>query len=143
MRSSRNLARLLAATGIVALAWSAAAVAQQSTSGNALIDERFAFEAADTDADGVVSLPELGRDAAHGFATLDTDGDGKLKAGDLAEHDPALFSKVDANGDGVLTFTEVMANKVRAFGAGDKNQDGGLSFEEMVEIVEIETGAAS
>ena len=36
-----------------------------------------------------------------------------------------------------------MANKVRAFKAGDKNQDGGLSFEEMVEIVEIETGAAS
>ena len=143
MRSSRNLARLLAAGGFVALAWSGAATAQQSTSENPLIDERFAFETADTDADGVVSLPELGRDAAHGFATLDTDGDGKLKAGDLAEHDPALFAEVDANGDGVLTFTEVMANKVRAFKAGDKNQDGGLSFEEMVEIVEIETGAAS
>ena len=69
--------------------------------------------------------------------------DGKLTPGELGPHDPALFSEVDANGDGVLTFTEVMANKVRAFKAGDKNQDGGLSFEEMVEIVEIETGAAS
>ena len=91
----------------------------------------------------MVSLPELARDAAHGFATLDKDGDGKLKPEDLGEHDPALFKQVDANGDGVLTFEEVMANKVRAFKAGDKNQDDGLSFEEMVEIVEIETGAAS
>ena len=58
---------------------SGAATAQQATSENPLIDERFAFETADTDGDGVVSLPELGRDAAHGFATLDKDGDGKLK----------------------------------------------------------------
>jgi EF hand len=41
--------------------------------------ERIAFDAADTDGSGRVSLPELARDAAHGFAALDKDGDGKLR----------------------------------------------------------------
>jgi Ca2+-binding EF-hand superfamily protein len=105
--------------------------------------EAVAFDAADTDGDGVVSEAELARDAAHGFAALDKDGSGTLTPQELAPHDPALFSKVDTNRDGLLTFKEVMTNKLRAFKAGDKNHDGGLSFEEMVEIVEIETGGAS
>ena len=143
MTHYRRWLRLLAAAGVLALGSGQSVMAQSATPENPMIDEQFAFETADTDGDGFVSLPELARDAAHGFATLDKDGDGKLRPEDLDEHDPALFLKVDVNGDGVITFEEVMANKVRAFKAGDKNHDDGLSFEEMVEIVEIETGAAS
>jgi Ca2+-binding EF-hand superfamily protein len=105
--------------------------------------ERFAFDAADSDGDGVINEAEMTRDAAVGFATLDKDGSGTLTAAELAPHDAALFAKVDGNGDGSLTFEEVMTNKVRAITAGDKDRDGGLSFEEMVEIVEVEGGAAS
>lgn len=144
MKTWRELLAPRAVVACAILGSSIGAVsAQPAASGDDLVDERFAFESADTDADGMVSLPELARDAAHGFAALDNDGDGKLKPGDLAPHDPAQFAKVDANADGVLTFTEVMTNKARAIKAGDKDQDGGLSFDEMVEIVQIETGGAS
>src|SRR5690348_12655909 len=81
-------------------------------------DEEIAFMAADTDGDGEVSLAELARDAARGFATLDRNHDGFLTPDELGPHDDALFRRVDANGDGKLTFEEVMANKARAFQAG-------------------------
>jgi Ca2+-binding EF-hand superfamily protein len=106
-------------------------------------EEQFAFDAADSDRDGVINEAEMTRDAAVGFAALDKDGSGTLAVGELAPHDPAQFRKVDADGDGLLTFREVMTNKVRALNEGDRNQDGGLSFDEMVEIVETETGGAS
>jgi Ca2+-binding EF-hand superfamily protein len=126
------------------LAWPIGSAAAQSTADtDRLPSERFAFNAADTDGDGVVSQAELARDAARGFATLDKDGSMTLTPSELGPHDPAQFSRVDANGDGKLTFNEVMTNKVRAFSQGDQDKDGGLSFEEMVEIVETETGGAS
>ena len=126
------------------LAWPVGSAAAQSTAGtDRLARERFAFDAADTDGDGVVSEAELARDAARGFATLDKDGSMTLTSSELGPHDPAQFSRVDANGDDKLTFNEVMTNKIRAFNEGDKNKDGGLSFEEMVTIVETETGGAS
>lgn len=103
--------------------------------------ERMAFDAADTDGKGLVSLPELARDAAVGFATLDKDGSLTLTPAELGPHDPAQFKRVDTNGDGVLSFQEVMANKSRAFKEGDKDKNGGLSFEEMVTVVETEVGA--
>lgn len=105
-------------------------------------DEQIAFDAADTDDNGYVSLPELARDAAVGFATLDKDGSETLTPQELGPHEPGQFARVDANNDGVLTFSEVMANKVRAFDEGDKNDDDGLSFDEMVAIVEQEEGGA-
>ena len=105
--------------------------------------ERFAFEAADTDGDGLVSEAELARDAAAGFSGLDEDGSMTLTPDELGPHDAAAFERVDADGDGVLTFEEVMANKTRAFGSADKDGDGGLSFEEMVEGVESEQGGSS
>lgn len=103
-------------------------------------DEQIAFDAADTNGDGYVSLPELARDAAVGFATLDKDGSGTLTPEELGPHDPAQFDRVDTNHDGVLSFQEVMANKESAFKEGDKNKDGGLSFDEMVSIVKQEEG---
>ena len=104
------------------------------------IDDRLAFDAADTSGDGYVSEAELTRDAAVGFSSLDKDRSGTLTPQELGPHDPAAFARVDRNGDGVLTFTEVMINKTKGFEAADKNHDGLLSFEEMVNEVKIEEG---
>ena len=104
------------------------------------IDDRLAFDAADTNGDGYVSEGELTRDAAVGFSSLDKDRSGTLTPQELGPHDPAAFARVDRNGDGVLTFTEVMINKTKGFEAADKNHDGLLSFEEMVNEVKIEEG---
>ncbi len=105
------------------------------------LNERIAFEAADTDGDGLVSEAELARDAAAGFSGLDRDASGTLTPEELRPHDPALFEAVDTDHDGVLTFNEVMANKVKAFQEGDVNADEGLSFDEMVTVVEQELEA--
>ena len=102
--------------------------------------EQIAFIAADTDGDNRISLPELARDAAHGFATLDKDGSRTLTPAELGPHDQALFERIDLNKDGVLSFQEIMINKEHAFKQGDTNHDGYLSFEEMTAIVEIELG---
>jgi Ca2+-binding EF-hand superfamily protein len=104
--------------------------------------ERFAFDLADTDGDGLISEAELARDAAAGFSGLDEDRSETLTPQELGPHDSAMFSRIDANGDGVLTFSEVMTNKTRAFEEGNKNKDRGLSLDEMVEAVEAELGAA-
>lgn len=138
----RLCARSGAAAFVATALFAGAAVAQQASL-DAYAKERFAFDAADTDGDGVVNEAELARDAAVGFATLDKDGSGTLTPSELAPHDPAQFKKVDANNDGVLTFKEVMINKRRAFEAGDTDKDGGLSFDEMVTIVKQEIGGAS
>lgn len=97
--------------------------------------EHVAFDAADSNGDGIVDEAEFARDAAAGFAGLDRNHDGKLTPAELGPHDPKQFARVDANGDGVLTFPEVMTFKMKAFKAADKNGDGGLSFEEMSESV--------
>jgi Ca2+-binding EF-hand superfamily protein len=109
------------------------AMAQPAGAADTYDVEQFAFDAADTDGDGVINEAEMTRDAAVAFATLDKNGSGTLTPAELASHDPAQFAKIDADGDGSLTFIEVMTNKVRAFAAGDKNEDGGLSVGEMVE----------
>lgn len=100
--------------------------------------QKVAFDAADTDGDGLVNAAEFTRDAAAAFAGLDDNRDRKLTPAELGPHDPARFKKVDANGDGVLTFKEVMTFKMKAFEAGDKSGDGKLSYEEMVESVKAQ-----
>jgi hypothetical protein len=102
--------------------------------------ERLAFEAADTDGDGLISEAELARDAAAGFSGLDKDRSETLTPQELGPHDPAMFARVDRDGDGALTFSEVMTHKTQGFEDGDKNQDGLLSYEEMVEAVKSELG---
>jgi hypothetical protein len=102
--------------------------------------ERVAFDAADSNSDGLVSEAELARDAAVGFSSLDKDRSGTLTRKELGPHDPAKFSRIDTNGDGVLSFSEVMVNKTRALASGDKNDDGGLSFEEMVDAAKVDQG---
>lgn len=104
--------------------------------------ERFAFEVADTDGDGLVSEAEFARDAAAAFSGLDQDRSGTLTPDELGPHDPAAFARIDANGDGALTFSEVMRYKMRAFEAADQNGDDALSFEEMLESALAEQGIA-
>lgn len=100
--------------------------------------EEFAFEAADTDGNNLISEGEFVRDAAAGFSGLDRNHDGKLTPQELGPHDPAKFARVDANKDGVLTFPEVMTYKMKAFKQADTTYDDALSFDEMVAAVKAE-----
>jgi EF hand domain-containing protein len=130
LRSSTLIAMTFGLSGL--------AVAQVDPAIPPDMDERFAFDAADTNGDGYVSEAELARDAAVGFSSLDKDRDGTLTPQELGPHDPALFARVDRNHDGVLTFDEVMTNKLQGLEAGDKDHDDRLSFEEMVNEVTAE-----
>jgi Ca2+-binding EF-hand superfamily protein len=126
----------------VTLAVMGGAMAQQADDATqAGFYDRFAFEAADTDGDDLISEAELARDTAAGFSGLDEDRDLLLTPQELGPHDPAMFAAVDSDGDGKLTFMEVMTHKVRGFEAGDVNKDGYLSFEEMIAAVKSELGA--
>ena len=102
--------------------------------------EAFAFDAADTDGDGLVSEAEMARDTAAGFSGLDDNEDGLLTPDELDAHDPAAFDRVDADGDGALSFDEVMTNKLSGFGAADQDGDGALSFDEMLGGAAAEQG---
>lgn len=131
--------------GFAMAAWSVAGVNAQQGKGDpddpmdlGPAFQKVAFDAADTDGDGLVSEAEFTRDAAAAFAGLDGNRDRKLTPAELGPHDPAQFKQVDANGDGVLTFKEVMTFKMKAFEAGDTTGDGKLSYGEMVESVEAE-----
>jgi hypothetical protein len=105
------------------------------------VQERLAFDAADTDDDDFISEAALARDAAAGFSGLDGDHDGSLTPEELGPHDPALFDRIDRNGDGVLTFDEIIVHKVSGFAKADRNGDGLVSFDEMVEEAKSELGA--
>jgi hypothetical protein len=100
--------------------------------------EQFAFEAADTDGNNLISEGEFVRDAAAGFSGLDRNHDGKLTPQELGPHDPAKFAHIDTNRDGVLTFPEVMTFKMKAFKEADTTYDDGISFDEMVDSVKAE-----
>jgi Ca2+-binding EF-hand superfamily protein len=102
--------------------------------------EIFAFEAADTDGNNLISEAEFARDAAAAFAGLDRNRDGKLSPQELGLKELTPFNRIDANGDGALTFTEVMEFKIKAFRAADKNRDGAFSFDEIVNAVREEVG---
>ncbi len=128
----------LAAAGLIAML--AGPAAAQLDDGLPASAEGFAFDAADTDGDGLVNEAELARDAAAGFVALDANGDGMLTPDELGEHDPAMFERVDANGDGGLSFDEVMDHKLLGLETADQDGDGALSFEEMTGGAAAEQG---
>lgn len=139
MQGARRRLRLAGVVATVALA-PAVAAAQQlpdpMSFGTAY--QQLAFEAADTNADNLVSEGEFVRDAAAAFAGLDANRDGKLTPQELKSDDAVTFSRIDTDRDGVLSFSEVMTYKMQAFRAADKNQDGALSYDEMVDSVRAE-----
>jgi Ca2+-binding EF-hand superfamily protein len=129
------------ATGCAALA--AAAVASEELPDPMDLGvpyQKFAFEAADTNGDDLISEGEFARDAAAAFAGLDSDHNMKLTPQELGPHAAERFRPVDASGDGMLTFDEVMKFKMKAFRAADKNNDDALSYDEMVDAVRKELG---
>lgn len=127
---------VLALLGLVA----AAPLPALAQAAGAMTAERFAFDVADTDGDGLISEAEFARDAAAGFSSLDPDGDEMLDAADLGDPDAALFDRIDGSGDGNLTFGEVMTYKMQAFEAADTDGDGHLSFDEMMAAAEKQVG---
>src|SRR5918995_6506566 len=119
-----DIAQFLAPSAYIALAMTLGtigpALAQEADGGGgSYVQERFAFDVADTDGKGLISEAEFVRDAAAAFSRLDKDGSETLTPDELGPHDPAAFARVDADGDGVLTFEEVMRYKMRAFEAAD------------------------
>src|SRR5688572_10712236 len=70
------------AAGALLPAWLMAPAAAQQAGTDQLVRERFAFDAADSDGNGVVGEAELTRDAARGFAALDKDGSQTLTPGE-------------------------------------------------------------
>jgi Ca2+-binding EF-hand superfamily protein len=91
-----------------------------------------AFERADADDDGVVSLAEAqsvwpSLDAER-FAAIDADGNGLLTAQELRGGRRALFSNADADGDGALSLAELQAVRpgmtAEAFARFDTDNDG-------------------
>lgn len=92
---------------------------------------RKAFDAADTNKDGVIDIDEAVGDAVLIFATLDKNHDRFLTLDELPRHDPARLKAADRNGDGKLSVGEVAADRVWEFFEADTNSNGVLTFEEV------------
>ncbi len=98
------------------------------------IDEaalRKAFDAADSNKDGVIEIDEAVADAVLIFATLDKNRDGFLTVDELPRHDPVRLKAADRNGDGKLSVGEVAADRVWEFFEADTDRNGVLTFEEV------------
>lgn len=103
------------------------------------------FSAADTNADGEISVAEMTAHRAAQFALIDTDGSGTVDAAELLAAGEAreqarketraaqMIERADANDDGVLSQDELQAPRPRAdmFERMDKDGNGSLSQEEL------------
>lgn len=108
-------------SGIVALTAVTPALAQ-----SAAPLHRQIFDAADVDADGLVSRLEYEGAVAYVFARLDTDNSATLSRYEFAR--PGLmrsrrFYFIDKNNDGVIVMAEIQAFESGRFGAIDANND--------------------
>jgi hypothetical protein len=92
-----------------------------------------AFEAVDTNDDGVVDIDEF---MAHYIAVandLDTDDSDTLTMDELPDSiDPARFEMADRDGDGEISYPEVISERVYVFYSSDTNRDGVLSLDEVL-----------
>jgi Ca2+-binding EF-hand superfamily protein len=96
---------------------------------------RAAFDAADTNGDGIVDEAELTADAASAFSGLDRNRDNVLERDELDQTvDGTGFDQIDADGDGQLTFDELMAHKLDQMEQADQNADGVLSPDEALDF---------
>lgn len=127
MPMSRMLVAIVVAGQIVLVA---PAVAQMD-----LDAARAAFDAADTNQDGVIDEAELAGDAVSAFSGQDRNRDNVLEPGEFDETvDAARFEEIDADGDRRLSFDEVMAYKVDQLDQADQDGDGVLSLNEALEF---------
>jgi Ca2+-binding EF-hand superfamily protein len=99
---------------------------------------RQAFEVADLDHDGYISLAEFQKDVLHSWRALDADGDGYISRDEvhlLPQHGPGLYrslQRADRNGDGKLSFKEVVDARMDYFDHADTNADDLLSLAEVM-----------
>ena len=96
------------------------------------------FQAADTDRNGAISLPEAEANLpriARDFAAIDANHDGLVTLEELkAAHQQARARRlqaVDTNGDGRISRDEFLAQAAKRFDRLDVNHDGFLAPEEM------------
>jgi hypothetical protein len=121
--------------GALALAGQAALVAVPAMAQMDPPYVREAFDAADTNGDGVIDEAEYAADAVSAFAGLDGNGDRILEPGEFdGTVDATLFDQIDGDGDGALSFDEVKAYKMDQFEEADRNGDAALSFDEALEF---------
>jgi Ca2+-binding EF-hand superfamily protein len=102
---------------------------------------RRAFDAADLDHDGYISLEEFHKNALQAFNALDTDHDGYISREELAPLPRALRQSLlgslrhaDQDGDLRLSFKEVMEARMADFAAADTDGDGRLSLREVLDF---------
>lgn len=100
---------------------------------------RVAFEAADLDHDGFISLAEFHKNALQAWHTLDTNRDGWIDLKELSVLPKVLrvsllgsLKRADRDGDLKLSFKEVMNARMADFEAADTNQDDRLSLAEVL-----------
>lgn len=148
IRSIRGpaLAVALACAGVgiataaeVKLASPRAAEVSDNARGPSPSEVRRAFEAADLDHDGFISLEEFHKNALVAFNALDTDHDGFISQQELEPLPRALrrsllgsLRHADTDGDLRLSFKEVMAARMADFAAADADGDGRLSLAEVM-----------
>ena len=100
---------------------------------------RAAFEAADLDRDGYISLAEFHKNALQAWHALDTNRDGWIDLDELSVLPKVLrvsllgsLKRADRDGDLKLSFKEVMNARMADFDAADTNRDDRLSLAEVL-----------
>lgn len=84
--------------------------------------------ALDSDGDAAISMQEFEAFSSFAFDAIDTDGDGVISKGEALQHvDEERFNLTDANSDGTVSKAEFMARMKSNFEAADKDGDGQLN----------------
>jgi Ca2+-binding EF-hand superfamily protein len=92
-----------------------------------------AFEAVDTNGDGVLDIDEFMAHYIRVANDLDTDDSDTLTMDELPSPvDEARFNTADRDGDGEISYPEVISERVYVFYSSDTNRDGVLSLEEVL-----------
>ncbi len=95
---------------------------------------RAAFEAVDTDRDGLIGEPEFAVDSIAAFVSVDKNGDKILSSAELGAAGVDNIGKLDANKDGSVTIIEAMKIKIIEFERADGNKDGKLTLKEVTDF---------
>ena len=92
-----------------------------------------AFEAVDTNGDGVLDIDEFMAHYIKVANDLDTDDSDTLTMDELPSPvNEARFEMADRDGDGEISYPEVISERVYVFYSSDTNRDGVLSLEEVL-----------
>ena len=129
----RSLTPILAAAAMLTLALQPAMAQERGSRASQLM------RLLDLDADGNVSLDEIGGENKRRLGAVDLDGNGLISPDEfrrrgqllVAMRTTTIFDLLDANGDGNLTADELTAPAGRWIARYDQDGDGALSAEEL------------